>query len=432
MTQKNTRALAATIITELLTNNGSLSSHLSRHAEHEDYAMLQQLCYGVCRYYFELKAILAQLLKSPPRKKDRDIYCLLLLGVYQLRYMRIPDHASVNETVSAAAALQKSWARGLINAVLRNYLKQAEALTDFLQHQDLAVRYSHPEWLIAAIKADWPQHYEQILTENNSHPPMTLRVNLSKISRQDYLELLNHAGIQAEPGQLSPSAIYLQSPCQVTALPGFAAGQVSVQDEASQLVAPLLDLVPGLSVLDACAAPGGKTCHILECERSLMRLLAMDSNTSRLSSIQENLTRLQLRAEVQQGDASMPEQWWDGSQFDRILLDAPCSATGVIRRHPDIKLLRSKQETESLAAQQRIMLGKLWSVLKPGGLLVYTTCSVLKRENDLIIQGFLEQEASAKYTAIQADWGVECRFGRQLLPASKGTDGFFFSRLVKD
>jgi 16S rRNA (cytosine967-C5)-methyltransferase len=431
MKSRNVRALAASIVSELLANRGSLSTHLAKFSDYADSALLQQLCYGCCRYYFELHALLAQLLETPLRNKDQDLHCLLMLGIYQLRYMRTPAHAAVNETVAAAVALQKSWARGLINAVLRNYLKRLDELDTFLLQQDIATRTAHPEWLANALAQDWPAQSEQLLRSNNQHPPMTLRVNLGKISRDNYLALLEESDLPARPGTLSDSAVYLEAPCQVAALPGFNQGLVSVQDEASQLVVVELVLGAGLALLDACAAPGGKACHILECKHLLTKLIALDNSERRLTQIADNLARLDLRATVLQGDAACPASWWDGELFDRILLDAPCSATGVIRRHPDIKLLRRKDEIDTLAAQQLNLLTALWTCLKPGGVLLYTTCSLLRQENEGVIAQFLQQETGAENSTITADWGVECRFGRQLLPADKGSDGFYFARLIK-
>lgn len=261
---------------------------------------------------------------------------------------------------------------------------------------------------------------------------MTLRVNLQQTQRNLYLSRLAAAGISASPGNLSESAVYLANACGVTDLPGFDSGEVSVQDEASQLVAPLLQLAPGQTVLDACAAPGGKTTHILESESLLTGVVAVDTNAERLALLKENLDRLQLQASVKQADIMHRDKWWDGTLFDRILLDAPCSATGVIRRHPDIKLLRQQSDIDAYCSRQLSLLKTLWDCLAPGGLLLYTTCSVLRCENELIIDAFLNHNPAAKYQAIAADWGVECRYGRQLLPGHSGHDGFYFARLGKD
>jgi 16S rRNA (cytosine967-C5)-methyltransferase len=296
----------------------------------------------------------------------------------------------------------------------------------------LASRASHPDWLVQAIATAWPDQLEDILDAGNARPPLTLRVNLARQSREHYLQKLSSLEIKATPGLLADSAIYLSEPIPVNEIPGFAGGEVSVQDEASQLVAGTLRLEPGLLLLDACAAPGGKTSSILESERSLTRLIAIDRDKSRLSRIEENLQRLQLEAELVCADAAILESWWDGEAFDRVLLDAPCSATGVIRRHPDIKLLRTPEQVTALLATQQQLLHQLWQCLKSGGLLLYTTCSILPEENQAQIQQFLDSHNDAKYEGITADWGVECESGRQLLPSThSGTDGFFFSLLRK-
>jgi 16S rRNA (cytosine967-C5)-methyltransferase len=285
---------------------------------------------------------------------------------------------------------------------------------------------------VEAVATAWPDQLEDILDAGNARPPLTLRVNLARQSREQYSQKLSSLGIQATPGLLANSAIYLSEPMPVQDIPGFAEGEVSVQDEASQLVAGSLRLEPGLQLLDACAAPGGKTSHVLESEHSLTRMVAIDREKSRLLRIEENLQRLKLEANLVCADAAVLASWWDGEAFDRVLLDAPCSATGVIRRHPDIKLLRTpKQITELLATQQEL-LRNLWQCLKPGGLFLYTTCSILPEENQAQIRQFLDSHNDAKYEGIAADWGVECETGRQLLPStSSGTDGFFFSLLRK-
>lgn len=431
MKSSNARAMSALILTSLLAEQGSLSTLLKELPASRDESLIREICFGSCRFYAELSFLVGELVNKPLRKKDADIANLLVIGLYQLRHLRIPEHAIVNETVAAATALGKSWAGPLVNAVLRNYLKRREALQQQLAGAGPEVRYSHPAWLLARLQTDWPDCWEQILEANNQRPPMTLRVNLARIPRTAYLETLQAAGIRARPGFLANSAVYLEKATSVENIPGFAAGLSSVQDEASQLIPPLLALEPGLRVLDACAAPGGKTSHILESEQSLTSLLALDSSASRLVGLEENLRRLGLTAEVCCGDASEPAAWWSGTRFDRILLDAPCSATGVIRRHPDIKLLRREKDLASLQARQISLLSALWPCLAPGGRLLYTTCSVLRLENDDVIAAFLEQKPDAKNAAITADWGVECRFGRQLLPDRQGSDGFYFCRLLK-
>jgi len=428
----NTRATAAGILAELMAESGSLSSHLARHNHSSDFQLLQEYCYGCCRWFYLLKFFLDSLLSKPLKKKDSDVLALLLVGIYQLREMRTPDHAAINETVAAVSELKKPWAKGLVNAVLRNFLRKQSELEARAKEGGDAVASAHPQWLADDLAHYWPAQHKVLLANNNLRPPMTLRVNTNRQSREDYLEQLEANGIKAMPGRFAETSIYLDQPHGVGSLPGFDAGSVSVQDEASQLVPALLQLQAEHRVLDACAAPGGKTCHILESEHSLTELVSLDRSPERLQRVRENLDRLQLDANIALGDATDPDAWWDGNPFDRILIDAPCSATGVIRRHPDIKLLRSKKSIAKLQQDQLAILGSIWRCLAPNGLLLYTTCSVLPEENNQVIDLFLQQQTDAKYEGVVADWGVECSYGRQLLPLEQqGPDGFFYSLLRK-
>ncbi len=432
MSKPNTRAIAAKILTELQKGNGSLSSHLTRQTELSDHALLQETLYGRCRWFHLLECLLNHLLSMPLKSKDIELKSLLIVGLYQLRELSIPNYAVINETVSAADRLGKSWGRSLVNGVLRNYLRTQTELEEQLGAAPLSVTSSHPGWFVDELLEQWPDQSEQILAHNNFRPPMTLRVNLQATTRDEVLEALHAEAISASPGALCEASVYLQQPRAVECLPGFKEGKLSVQDEASQLAVGLLALRPGQTVLDACAAPGGKTCHILESERLLTSILALDKGSNRLLRVQENLTRLGLEASLVCADATDTQNWWNGEGFDRILLDAPCSATGVIRRHPDIKLLRSQESLHSLQLSQRNLLHALWPCLKSNGLLLYTTCSILQQENQSIIEGFLQRTDNAKYEGIAADWGVECRYGRQLLAgANDGPDGFFFCLLRK-
>lgn len=424
----DTRAAAALTIAGVL-EGGSLNQLLPTALETvgvRDRGLLQQLCYGTLRYYPRLQPQLQQLLSKPLKHRDRDLEALLLLGLYQLEETRVPDHAAVAATVAATRALNKVWAKGLCNAVLRSYLRQRQELLRTLSPAAVA---AHPDWLFDALQRDWPAQAESIMAANNEQPPMTLRVNCQQSSRDAYLAALAAAGIAASAGQLAPEAIYLQQAVDVAALPEFAAGGVSVQDEAAQLAAHLLGPRAGERVLDACAAPGGKACHLLELEPSIS-LTAMDVDASRLQRVRDNLERLSLQAEVLQGNATAPPASLQERRFDRILVDAPCSASGVIRRHPDVKLLRRADDVAALAAQQLWILQGLWPLLRPGGTLLYVTCSVLEAENSAVVERFLAATADAALEPVALP-GEQRAHGAQVLPASGGPDGLFFSLLQR-
>ena len=393
-----------------------------------DRPLLQQLCYGTLRNFHHLQGLLQQLLSKPMKDKDRDVQALLLVGLYQLSDTRIPDHAAVAATVDATKGLKKNWARGLSNAILRRYLREKESLeTELTQTQ----RDSHPKWLHKVINKQWPEQATQILMANNAQPPMVLRVNAQHGSRTEYLARLSEQGITARVGKLSPHAIYLAEPRDVTKLPGFNEGHVSVQDEAAQLAATLLSARAGEHILDACAAPGGKTCHILELEPAVAQLYAADIEPERLQRVTENLQRLGLDAQLLTMDCSAPDNSLTQTTFDRILVDAPCSASGVIRRHPDIKLLRRAEDIPALAQQQLAILAGLWPLLKPGGTLLYVTCSILEAENDGVINAFVAATEDATLRPIDHTWGSATASGRQLLPEQDGSDGLFFAHLEK-
>lgn len=431
MSPLSPRLLATKVIADIIRRNGSLSSRLPAaiaQVDNKHKGLLQQLCYGCCRYLPSLQLTAGELLEKPANQQDEEIYALVLLGLYQLVHSNVADHAAIDETVEVAEMLNKSWAKPLVNGVLRSYQRQTESLQALANKPEY--RYQHPQWLIDRCKASWPEYWEGILEQNNIQAPMTLRVNLSRISREEYLALLIDADIPAFPGAYSPAAITLQSATDVFLLPGFADGLVSVQDEAAQLAAGLMALSSGQHVLDACAAPGGKTCHILEQNSELSSLLALDQSDLRLKRVVENLDRLQLRAEIIQGDASEPA-WWDGKPFDRILVDAPCSATGVIRRNPDIKYLRLNKDIKALSKLQERIVKNLWSMLKPGGRMIYATCSILPAENETLIKRILKSCEDAQEIKITADWGIERPFGRQLFPQANGHDGFYYAVLEK-
>lgn len=474
----NARALAANTLAQVLFERRSLSvalpqclaqlplAHTSTSTQKGagEHALVQEMCYGVLRWQPRLTAILAHLMRKPLKERDANIHTLLLLGLYQLIYMRTPNHAAVTETVSAAKALNKAWASGLINAVLRSYVRDAERIATTVDCDDVAA-FAHPAWLLNAFKTAWPAPHmstqaqgsparplwQTIATANNQRPPMTLRVNTQKMNRDAYLQALQTAGIEAHAALHTSHGITLAQPMDVERLPGFSDGWVSVQDAAAQLAAPLL-VTQGCGsaqhcVLDACAAPGGKTAHLLELlfatpAAANMALTALDNDEQRLKRVHETLQRLGLndhaqimqgnsRIQLRQGDAAAPSTWWDGNPFDCILLDAPCSASGVIRRHADIKYLRQPADISALAEQQTRILEALWPLLRPGGMLLYVTCSILPEENQQQITRFLAAHPDAREQPICADWGRPVEAGRQILPGEDAMDGFYYAHLIK-
>jgi 16S rRNA (cytosine967-C5)-methyltransferase len=393
-------------------------------------ALLQELCYGTSRWYHRLDAILRQLLDKPVKSRDADIRCLLLIGLYQLDHLALPQRVAVHATVQATRVLDKDWARGLVNAILRNFQRRRESLLHAACDAAEAL-HAHPLWLIDRLRADWPDDWAAILVANNARPPFTLRVNRQRLTRNEYLDLLSEHTLTARAVPHALQAVCLDKPVAVGALPGFVRGDVSVQDAAAQLAADLLRLAPGQRVLDACAAPGGKTAHILETEPAV-QLVALDIDTARLQRVASNLARLSLQAELVEGDASAPGDWWDGRQFQRILLDVPCSGSGVIRRHPDIKLLRRAGDIDALARRQAAILDAMWPLLAPGGMLLYSTCSVLKAENSTQIDSFLVRHGDAVEVVIDAAWGHGCKHGRQIFPGENQMDGFYFACVRKN
>ncbi|UTV27720.1 16S rRNA (cytosine(967)-C(5))-methyltransferase RsmB [Photobacterium atrarenae] len=423
----NVRAAAAEVIYQVVDQGQSLSTALpaaQQHIKERDQALLQEICYGVLRWLPKLESITQQLMDKPLKGKQRVFHHLILVGLYQLGYMRIPAHAAVAETVNATKNLKKPQLRGLINAVLRNYQRQQASLDEQAQSHD-AGRYGHPGWLLKLIKTSYPDDYETILTANNTKAPMWLRVNRRHHSRDEYQGLLDQAGIESETHPQAPDALRLLSPCDVSKLPGFTEGWVSVQDAAAQLSVEYLQPQAGELILDCCAAPGGKTAHILEREPSC-NVVAIDCDDTRLARVHDNLQRLNLKARTLCADARYPSQWWQGEQFDRILLDAPCSATGVIRRHPDIKWLRRADDIAALAQLQAEIVDAMWQQLKPGGTLVYATCSITPQENREQVTAFLDRTTDAKL--IDSD---PQQPGRQILPGEEDMDGFYYAVIRK-
>ncbi|UST85118.1 MULTISPECIES: 16S rRNA (cytosine(967)-C(5))-methyltransferase RsmB [Pseudomonas] len=429
----NPRLAAAKALAAVLSGKASLNSSLPTQldkVEDRDRGFTQDLAFGTARWQPRLSALAEKLLQKPFKAADADVEALLLVGLYQLLYTRVPAHAAIGETVGCADKLKKPWAKGLLNAVLRNAQRESETIFAELE-RDPVVRTAHPRWLQKSLKAFWPEQWEAICAANNAHPPMILRVNRRHHGRDAYLALLGDAGIAATPCVYSRDGIVLEAAADVRSLPGFAEGWISVQDEAAQLAADLLDLAPGQRVLDACCAPGGKTCHILEAEPALAGVVAVDLEAKRLVRVKENLERLGLDAELIAADGRDIDKWWDGKPFQRILLDAPCSATGVIRRHPDIKLTRQPDDIVALAQLQGELLDAMWKTLEVGGILLYATCSTLPTENTEVIAAFLARTPGARELDLATAAGIKQPHGRQLLAQQGGHDGFYYAKLIK-
>ena len=426
-----TRAAAARAVAAVLAGR-SLSDALPpllSPLPARDRGLAQELAYGVLREFEPLAFLADGLVKSRP--KPAEVFALLLVGLYQLLHTRVPEHAAVHATVDAAAKLKAQRMGGLINGVLRSFMRERDDRLALLAKADPAVRHALPGWLWKRLVKDWPDEHEAVAEALRQHPPMTLRVNEAKTDRDAYLGRLATAEIGAEITHHAPLGITLTRAMPVDRLPGFAEGEVSVQDEAAQLCATVLSLKPGQRVLDACAAPGGKTLALME-KQPALSMLALDSDAVRLERVRENLVRAGLSADTLAADAGEPGRWWDGKVFDLILLDAPCSATGVIRRHPDIKRLRRPDDIEALARQQDRLLDALWPLLAPGGRMLYMTCSILREENDARMAAFLARQDTVTEQVIVADWGRALPHGRQILPGEGGMDGFYYCLLEKN
>ncbi len=430
------RATAAVVVDAVVTAGRSLDAALAEHEERvapDDRALLRLLCYGALRRHWRLQSWIDQLLDRPLKRRDSVINALLAIGLYQLTETRIPDHAVVSQTVEASRLLRRPKLAGLLNAVLRRFVREDMASQELAT---IEAKNDHPGWLIDAISANWPDHVEEILAANNARAPMWLRVNSARETALSYVQRLENADIGAETLDAIPGAVRLAEPVGVDQLPGFDEGAVSVQDAGAQLAAPWLLEGRRGRVLDACAAPGGKSGHLLELGGTDIALTCVEKEKKRAQAIPENLGRLSVSATLVCGDASTPETWWDGDAFNAILLDAPCSASGVIRRHPDIKLLRREKDVERLAAVQRALLDSLWRLLAPGGRLLYVTCSVLGAENDRVVQAFLDATGDAQENDLLQNNNIRdvmhrraC--GYQLLPGTIGMDGFYYACLER-
>ena len=415
----NPRVIALHAICSVVLNKKSLAD-VELPLESTDLSFAKSLIFGTIRFYHHLNDIVTPLINKPLEKDNLDLHCLLLLGAYQLLYAGTPTHAAINETVSVAEKIEKKWAKGFINAILREIDRNHKQILT-TEH------FSHPSWMVKKLKQDYPDQHQEIFRENNKQAPMTLRIHPS-IGRQNYQQQLHSIGIESEPCPNTKQALILAEAINVSQLPRFFEGSCYVQDASAQLAGQILNPKTGELILDACCAPGGKTTHLAElCTDA--RIVAIDSDQNRLTRVEENIERFQLKNIVlKQGDAHN-KVWWDGQLFDKILLDAPCSATGVIRRHPDIKLLRKPRDIKQLVKIQASILDNLWTCLKPSGTLLYATCSVLKAENEQQIENFLQRTKDAQHEAIELDWGMG-EIGRQQLPSHE-FDGFYYAKLTK-
>lgn len=431
-TALSTRAVAAQVILQVMDEGKSLSALIPEvqfSVKAPDLPLLQEICFGVCRVLPRLEQIIKRLVDKPLKGKMRIVHCLLLVGLYQLLYMRVPAHAAVDEVVNATKSLKADSFRGLVNGVLRRFLREQEGILAIV---DKHWQTMHPEWFVNKLKKVY-SNWREIIDANNQKPPMWLRVNSQKNSAENYRTLLAEAGISAETCE-HPHALRLDSPIAVQKLPHFAEGAVTVQDLSAQWAAMLLEPQNGEWILDACAAPGGKTTHILELAPQ-SNVIALDVEVHRLKRVEENLERLNQQAIVVCGDAAKPDKWLaeigkSEVVFDKILLDAPCSATGVIRRHPDIKWLRQETDIAQLTELQKKILHALWAKLKPNGILLYATCSVLPEENHDQIQGFLNEQADAELLPLPFS-DDKSAVGFQFIPQASGGDGFYYAKLCK-
>lgn len=412
------------------------------HLNQQEKAQAKQLLFGSLRYYHQLKTIAESLLDKPLKAKDQDVLLAIILGLYQLKYMSTPDHAAISESVELVRMLRKNWATGLVNGILRRFQREEKTLGEQLK-KSIQYQYSHPGWLVKKIKNDWPEMAESILENNNIQAPMFLRVNTRINSREDYLTKLHKAGIDADPHPLAKDAILLQSARDVGLLPGFEQGEVTVQDTAPQLAVELMKLDEsdegdGLNILDGCAAPGGKTGHIIQ-RAPKARVVAVESSENRAIKIKQTLQRLNFKCEIKNADITRLDDWWDGNQFDRILLDVPCTASGVIRRNPDIKIHRKVTDVNSITELQFEILMRAWQTLRPGGILVYATCSIFKQENQTQIERFTKflREAEQGFEFIKFPEKIanalnsDAELGYQIFPGEFDMDGFYLCGLKK-
>jgi len=435
-TSVSSRKIALKLLLSVLKDGQSLStlSSLTEGLDARDAAFSRMLSFGVLRYFDQLQAMLKPFIKKPLKAKDIDVQLTLLIALYQILHTRVPDFAVVDVAVKQIRKSRKKWAANMVNGVLRNFLRHIEGKSPeilFAELADDSAEFAHPQWIINQLKKDWPENWQNILHENNKQAPMTLRINQQQTNIDEYqLALENDFELTSEKIVDLPSALKLEQPRDVTQLPGFKQGWFSVQDAGAQLAAQILQPEEGDSILDACAAPGGKTSHLFELQPKI-KITALDISETRLQKVNENCQRLGFKPTLITADACATEEWWQGDLFDKILLDVPCSAIGVIRRHPDIKHLRREEDIENLVQLQREILIKNWALLKPGGRLLYVTCSVFKAENEQQIDWFLQLQENTELIELpEITSGKVQQFGMQLFPNSSH-DGFYYALLQK-
>lgn len=429
---KDPRVVAVFAVKAVIQNQRSLSDVLPEILGdvNQDAGLIHELTAGTLRWWWHLSMQVDQRLNKPLKLKDFDIYCLMVVGLYQIKFTRIPDHAAVSQTVSCAKSLGKQWSGKLVNAVLRGFIREQDQM-DKKFKDDPVFQFSYPRWMIETLQRDWPDDWKEILAANNQPKALTLRVNSSQTTVNSVHSTLQSQGIDLSMTKDSPVGLRINDKSKIWRNDLWKQGHISVQDESAQLVAYALELKPGMRVLDACAAPGGKSCHFLELEPEL-ELLALEKDATRITRLKENLQRSNFECKTQIADAADLDSWWDGDLFDIILLDAPCSGSGVIHKHPDIKHLRRETDIEQSVQIQQQLLDKLWSVLKSGGSLLYCTCSVFRQENDQQAQWFIDKHSNAQEIPLDNRFGKQMDVGRQRLPSKNDADGFYYAGFSKN
>ncbi len=420
------RAVAAQILKTVIQDKRSFDAVLLDYlnVNNPDSGLIHELAAGSLRWWWQLATIVDQLLNKPLKAKDFDVYCLMVVGLYQIDFTRIPDHAAVAQTVNASKIIGKQWSGNLVNAVLRRFIRERDQLKQRLKN-DSIFTYSHPGWMIDEFRSDWPDDWCKLLNANNKQNKLTIRVNVTKTTVEEVCRQLEHNQIEFKKTDQSPAGIVILDKTKVWHTEFWQEGLISVQDESAQLTTYMTKLEPGMRVLDACAAPGGKTCHMLE-QQTKLNLLALEKDAARMEKLKQNLTRLNLQCQTKVADAIDIKSWWDGQLFDLILIDAPCSGSGVINKHPDIKHLRREVDIKQNVQTQRLLLDKLWPVLKTSGQLLYCTCSVFRQENDQQAQWFIDKYTNAKEIILDDRFGRKMPYGQQRLPSDYESDGFYY------